>query len=376
MDTLVNLNKNITLSNKLQFIHEVLKRPLPSVDRISVATYDAKTDLLKTFLHSSGTDDPLPRYQAFLADSDSLREIVETHRPRVIHDLSVSAPGGKEHTRRLAEQGYRSSYTLPMYLNDTFFGFVFFDSYRKNAFLEKDLEQLDLFGHLVSLTVITELTTLRTMLATIKAARDITSYRDVELGAHLDRIAHYSRMIARELAPTYRLDDEFIEHIFLFAPLHDIGKIGLPDAILQKAQSLNPQEFEIIKTHAGKGRQIIDTMLEDFGLESLQHIDILKNIAEYHHEAVNGTGYPHGMKGKEIPLEARIIAVADIFDALTSVRPYKEAWSNQEAFTMLRLLSGLQLDRDCVEALIKNRSEIEKIQKQFRETAIVHPSSS
>jgi HD-GYP domain-containing protein (c-di-GMP phosphodiesterase class II) len=122
-----------------------------------------------------------------------------------------------------------------------------------------------------------------------------------------------------------------------------------------------------MKGHAIKGREIIDTILRDFGLESLHHIDVLRNIAEFHHEAINGRGYPHGLVGERIPIEARIIAVADMFDALTSKRPYKEAWPNEVAFNLLKELAGVRLDRDCVEALIQNRSDIEKIQIRFKE---------
>lgn len=200
-----------------------------------------------------------------------------------------------------------------------------------------------------------------------QVARDIAAFRDSELGAHLDRIAHYARLIAKELAETHHFDDEFIEHVFLFSPLHDIGKIGMPDSILQKAGGLSPEEFERMKTHTEKGRQIIDTMMRDFGLDSVHHIEILRNIAEYHHEAVNGMGYPHGIQGEAIPIEARIIAVADIFDALTNLRPYKKAWSNDTAFALLRQLAGRRLDRDCVEALIRNTVEIEQIQQWFRD---------
>jgi len=169
------------------------------------------------------------------------------------------------------------------------------------------------------------------------------------------------------MAEPYHLDDEFIEHIFLFAPLHDIGKIGVPDTILRKPAKLTEEEFELMKSHTQNGRQMIDTMLKDFGLDSFQHIDVMRNIAEYHHETLDGRGYPHGMKGSEIPIESKIIAVADIFDALTSHRPYKTAWTNEEAFAMLRQLAGIQLDRDCVNALIKNAGGVEEIQKRFRE---------
>jgi HD-GYP domain-containing protein (c-di-GMP phosphodiesterase class II) len=366
-DVLKELNKNITLSEKLESIHKVLKVRFPFIDRIAVAVYDAKTDLLKTFSHSSGPQAPLVRYEAKMGESHSLMEILETGMPRVINDLTVFGPPEREHTQRIAAQGYVSSYTMPMYINGTFFGFVFFNSREKNSLEPEVLHYLDVFGHLVSLTIINDLMTIRTMLATVKAARDISAHRDMETGAHLDRMSHYARLIAKELAEPYHLDDEFIEHIFLFAPLHDIGKIGVPDTILRKPAKLTEEEFELMKSHTQKGRQMIDTMLKDFGLDSFQHIDIMRNIAEYHHETLDGQGYPHGMKDGEIPIESRIIAVADIFDALTSHRPYKTAWTNEEAFAMLRQLAGMQLDRDCVNALIKNAGRVEEIQKRFRE---------
>ena len=125
-----------------------------------------------------------------------------------------------------------------------------------------------------------------------------------------------------------------------------------------------------MRTHAHKGREIIDSMLLDHGLDSFENINILLNIAEYHHEAVNGTGYPHGLTGNQIPLEARIVAVADVFDALTSKRPYKEAWSNHDAYAMLQRLAGGQLDKECVDALIANKEQVETIQHEFAEDEI------
>ena len=116
-----------------------------------------------------------------------------------------------------------------------------------------------------------------------------------------------------------------------------------------------------------KGRRIVDEILSNFGLEGIAHINILRNIAEFHHEAVNGSGYPSGKTRDEIPLEARIVAVADIFDALTSKRPYKEAWPNEDAFASLKKLAGEKLDQDCVAALIENIAEVEQIQAHFQE---------
>jgi HD-GYP domain-containing protein (c-di-GMP phosphodiesterase class II) len=369
-DILKELNKNIRLSEKLESIHKVLKDRFHFIDRVAVAVYDAKTDLLKTFSHSSGPRAPLVHYEARMGESRSLMEILESGSPRVINDLSVFDPPQHEHTKRIAAQGYVSSYTIPMYVNDAFFGFVFFNSHEKNAFGPDALRHLDVFGHLISLTVLNDLMTIRTMLATVKAVRDITATRDLETGAHLDRMAHYARLIAKGLADQYHFDDEFIEHIFLFAPMHDIGKIGVPDAVLRKKDKLTAEEFELMKAHAENGRRLVDAMLKDFGLESFQHIDVMRNIAEYHHETMDGQGYPRGMKGETIPIESRIIAVADVFDALTSRRPYKMAWTNEEAFAMLRRLAGKQLDPDCVEALIRSADRLVEIQTLFHE----HPA--
>jgi len=177
----------------------------------------------------------------------------------------------------------------------------------------------------------------------------------------------YSRLIAKALVDKHDLDDEYIEHVFMFAPLHDIGKIAIPDSILMKPAQLDDDESQIMRTHSKKGREMINEIINNFGLDSINQLNILRNIAEYHHEAVNGTGYPYGKTSKDIPLEARIVAVADVFDALTSRRPYKEAWSNDEAFASLQQLADQKLDHDCVKALIEHREEVEQIQQRFKE---------
>lgn len=365
-DTLDALNRSAPLSDKLKSLHETLHSRFPFIDRISVVLYDSKTDDLKTFIHSSGGSSPLVLYEAKLSNARSLRQILKTGAPRVVNDLSIFGNGTQEHTRRIAAQGYGASYTLPMYLNGEFFGFVFFNSYQKNVFNAETLHFLHVFAHLISLVVINEFSAVRTMIATVQAAREIANLRDTETGAHLDRMSRYARIVARELAPKYAFNDEYVEYVFLFSPLHDIGKIGIPDSILLKPGLLDMNEREIMKTHTGKGRQVIDRMLVDFGIES-EYVSILRNIAEHHHETLDGKGYPQGLSGDRIPMESRIVAVADVFDALTSRRPYKEAWSIDDAIGELRKLAGNKLDPDCVEALIGNRSQLEQIRNQFKE---------
>lgn len=365
-DVFAALNGKLPLPEKIEFVHGLLKERFGFIDRISVAIYEAKTDLLKTFLHSSGGESPLSLYSAKLADLSSLQEILAVGRPRIVNDLDVFSNGHAEHTRRIAAQKYGSSYTLPMYLNGEFFGFLFFNSYQKNVFDETVLHYLDMVGHLLSLLVIHELATTRSLVGTVKTATDMAQHRDFETGAHLDRMSNYARLVAKEVAKKYQLDDDLVEHIFLFSPLHDIGKIGIPDSILLKPAKLTEEEFETMKAHTVKGGEIIDNMLENLGLNGLPHVEILRNIALHHHEAINGSGY-NGLKDAEIPIEAKIVAVADVFDALTSTRPYKEAWSNDRAFELLQSMAGSKFDRDCVAALVNCRAEIESIQQRFTE---------
>ena len=366
-DTLQQLNKNIPLGEKLASVHKAIKKQFAAVDRIAVAIYDEKTDLLKTYIHSSGGESPLEHYQSPLANSPSLLQIIEQRKPRVVNDLSIFAQGTQEHTQRIQEQGYASSYTMPMFLNDNFFGFVFFNSAHYDAFPQSVLHYFDVIGHLISLLIINEQTSMRTLLATVKTAHDMTHYRDIETGTHIDRMSRYARLIAIHIADRHHLDDEYIENVFLFSPLHDLGKIAISDDILKKRGRLSDDELTIMRTHAQKGREIIDSMMADHGLDSFENINILRNIAEYHHEAVNGTGYPNSLKGDQIPLEARIVAVADVFDALTSRRPYKDAWSNHDAYAMLQRLAGEKLDKECVDALIANKDSVEQIQREFAE---------
>ena len=122
-----------------------------------------------------------------------------------------------------------------------------------------------------------------------------------------------------------------------------------------------------MNTHAQKGREIIDEILSSFEFSGQKFADTLRNIAQYHHETMDGMGYPYGLQGEKIPVEARIMAVADIFDALTSARPYKKAWSVDSAFVKLLEMSEHKLDRECVTALIKNRRQVEEIMNRFAE---------
>lgn len=369
-DKLCRLNEQSSISSKLDELHRYIKQQHPAVSRISVVLYDAQTDLLKTFMFSSDEATPIENYQAKLAETPQLKKLLETAEPRVINDLNSLQDQSKQHTQALIDAGYRSSYTLPMIFNGHFFGFIFFNSKQTDVFDELMLTELDMVAHFISLMIYNERSNVRTLLATVKSALDLSHKRDPETGYHLERMSRYTRLIAKKLAAIHNFDDEYVEHIYLFSPLHDLGKITVPDNILLKPGKLTKDEFEVMKTHANDGKKLIDKLLDNYGLSGIGYVDMLKNITKHHHESLDGTGYPAGLAGDHIPIEARIVAVADVFDALTSVRPYKKAWSNEDAINKLREMSGVKLDPECVDALLESMDEVEDIQKAFIENEV------
>lgn len=355
------------LSARLKHIHEDVKGMLPSINRISVALYDLETDVLKTFINSSDDGSPLVHYQAELTKVSSLRDLASSRAPRTINDLTELAKGDSEHTRKILAKGYLSSHTVPIIHNDQFHGFVFFNASERGYFTDVAVHKIAVYAQLVGLLCISEFNAIRTLQAAVKTAREISQYRDEETGSHLVRMANFSRIIALELATSHSLNDEFIEFLFHFAPLHDIGKIAIPDGILLKEGKLTDAERVIMQTHVSKGVEIVDKLINGFKMETLPKISMLKNIVHCHHEAMDGSGYPQGLAGYAIPLEARIVSVADVFDALASKRPYKDAWSNEDTFAFLEKNNPSIFDSECVAALRRGIVHIEEIQKRFHE---------
>ncbi len=353
----------------MEAIHSLVFRKLPFVCRIAVALYDPEEDMVKTFIASDKNRNELKQYQAKLGDCSSLREIVQKKAPRIVTDISIFDDSMQEHNIKIKKSGVTGSYTLPIFSGENFIGFVFFDFTGENYPNDDQLCTLDLYGHLIGSFISQEIFTSKILEAALKTSTDMVHEKDPETGEHVERMARYARLIAQGLArkDEHKIDDEFVEQIFLFSPLHDIGKLGIPDEILQKPAKLSDYEFGIMKTHASKGRDFIDKLIKNFELEGIINGGLLRHIAELHHEAVDRSGYPHGLAGHEIPIEARIIAVADVFDALTSNRPYKKPWSNDKAFEHLRKMSRVKFDSDCVEALIERQEEVESIQLRFSE---------
>ena len=209
---------------------------------------------------------------------------------------------------------------------------------------------------------------------TIVGMANLIEGRDEDTGEHVKRTSWFVDRIARKLDEKgiYRdeIDDEFLENLWKAAPLHDIGKIKVPDAILKKPGKLTDEEFEIMKSHAAQGGQIVYETMD--GIEERQYIEMAHNVAKYHHEKWNGTGYPEGLSGEAIPLCARIMAVADVFDALTSKRCYKPAMSIEEAYQIIEESAGSHFDPVVAEAFLELRPEVEQYLQELKNSDIKH----
>lgn len=360
-----------SLGERLGALHRRLLADVPQVDRIGCALYDPGDDLLKTFVHSTRSGEALRGYEFKLSDSRSLHEMSQSGHLRLLADIPAALSPGTAHSAWVLKEGYRSSMTVPMFGHGVFSGFLFFDSRRLNAFSDTDQRHLLLYANLISLLISGELLSIRALAGSVDVARAFCDLRDFETGTHLDRMSRYARLIAKEMALAKGFTDEFVEHVFLFSPLHDIGKIGIPDHILLKPGPLEGEDREIMRTHVDRGCAVIGKMIDDLSLHHLPDIAILRNIIEFHHEYLDGSGYPKGLRGKDIPIEARIATIADIFDALTSPRPYKPAWSIEKAMEELgRMAAAGQLDSDAVAALRLRSAEARAIRRKYLDAPI------
>ena len=361
----------VSLGDRIFAVHEHVRHSVPQVDRMACALYDPDMDLLKTFVNSTVGGEPLKAYQYKLSNSPSLVAIKESRKPRVIDDIAMSLTSETEHTRWVKSMGYRSSYTVPIYHQNVFEGFLFFDSRQLSAFTPEVIRKLEVYVNLILLMVAHELTTVQALVGSVRVARDFTGLRDEETGSHLDRMSRFSRLIARGLVKSHNLTDEFVEQVFLFSPLHDIGKIGIPDSVLRKPGAFTPEERKVMESHVELGVQMVDRLVRDFSLGAVAGIDVLRNLVGGHHEFLDGSGYPRARCGGQVSLESRIVTVADIFDALTSKRVYKQAWSIDEALDVLdKMVAEGKLDKDCVDALRANKEEARQIVERFGEATV------
>ncbi len=203
----------------------------------------------------------------------------------------------------------------------------------------------------------------------IFAMARLVESRSPETGTHLERMREYCRILGNELSHwdkfAQKVDGEYVALLYLTSPLHDIGKVGIPDHVLLKPGKLTPEEFEIMKEHAVIGGKTLGAAARAY--PEVQMLSMACEIALTHHERYNGTGYPHGLSGENIPLCGRITALADVYDALTSKRVYKDIMSHEEARKIIIEGSGTHFDPDIVDAFLRREDEFIDVARRIQE---------
>lgn len=205
-------------------------------------------------------------------------------------------------------------------------------------------------------------------LATIHALSELVESRDVETGGHIQRTRAYCRVLAMEMKRSSRfngqMDKSFVENIYQAAPLHDIGKFGIPDSILLKPGKLSKKEFEEMKSHVIIGQKTLIKAREKYPGNTFLNMGI--DIARSHHEKWDGSGYPDGLAGEDIPLSARIMALADVYDALRSARPYKKPFSHDDSVNIIKDGAGTHFDPDLVDIFLSIHKRFEAIRDKHQ----------
>lgn len=229
------------------------------------------------------------------------------------------------------------------------------DNYKKELEKEVESKQLEILDNSSKIMTIQN--------NTVIGMANLIESRDGVTGEHIKRTSAYVELLAVEAKKRglYQdvLTDEYIELLVRAAPMHDIGKVVVPDYILNKPGRLTEEEFDVMKNHAREGERIVHSVL--CGIENDEYLDIASNMAAYHHEKWNGGGYPSGKGNEEIPLCARIMAIADVFDALVSVRCYKKAMSLDEAFEIIKQDAGTHFDPVLANIFLEKREEVKAI---------------
>jgi response regulator RpfG family c-di-GMP phosphodiesterase len=193
--------------------------------------------------------------------------------------------------------------------------------------------------------------------------------RDFSTGGHIRRTSDVVDVFAQELMDAgTSLSRKFLHMVVIAAPMHDLGKIAVDDAVLRKKGKYTPEEYEAMKMHAANGAVIVRRVFS--GMDDEELVNVVANVAHFHHEKWNGTGYPLGLKGEEIPIEARIMALADVFDALVSKRYYKDAYSYDEAFKIIEDSIGSHFDPELGRIFLNARPKLEEMYDRFAKETV------
>jgi HD-GYP domain-containing protein (c-di-GMP phosphodiesterase class II) len=358
------------LENFMPRLKRRMERLMPC-DRLAVAFIDGDGEVVAESAALGYDEVHLePGFRQPLSDT-SLGDVAAGGHPRIISDLEYyyRKVHKSEGTELILREGMRSSLTFPIVIRDRCVGFLFASSAERNAYNRSHISRGERILTLLKQHIYFHYVIQQIVAATANAFVKLMERKDNETSLHITRMSRYSHAIARRLAESDPgVTPTMLREILWFAPLHDIGKIGIPDAVLLKPGKLDPEERRIIEGHVSIGVEVVETMDRD--LDRIIRQSLLPtalDIISGHHEKFDGTGYPAGLAGEDIPLAGRITAVADVFDALTSRRPYKDALSVEEALEIMREGRGSHFDPKVFDAFLDTLQEIREVYEENKE---------
>lgn len=368
-----NLNDNSSFTEMLKYIYDSFNTFIPyNYIGISLISDDKKYFQVSYGLADEKIKDITENFRGarWPIKETSLMELINTGKPRIINDL-VEYCAHKpltQYNKAVLEAGIKSSITLPLNVSGEPVGVIFFSSSKKNAYRPEHINLLRTLANSIAISLSQNIYVTDIIYSSILALAKLAETRDGSTGEHMNRMASYARLIAELLYEnsifSNEINFEYVERIERYSPLHDIGKVGIPDNILLKPGKLTDEEYAKIKLHTIYGAEVLkQAEMNTKENKGMFHLGI--EIVEGHHEKWDGSGYPYGKKGMDIPLSARIVAVADVFDALTSVRPYKQALSFDTSLDIISQGRGSHFDPVIVDIFLSNVDRVAKIYNKF-----------
>lgn len=374
IELISNLNKGVSFDGILNYIYSSFSEFIP-YSHIGIALLKDDEKILEA---SYGISDPaldeLPKKLAGIkaeVSKTSLGNIIENGTPRVINDLEKYTKNkDTEYNLILMQHGIKSSITLPLKINQKPVGIIFFSSIYKNTYKQEHISFLEILSDSIAISLNKNIFIDELLYSTLLALAKMAEARDEDTGDHLDRMKKYSVKIAECLLEDHKFEDvitlSFIKNIERFSPMHDIGKVGIRDGILLKPGQLTDEEFAEMKKHTTYGTEVLRIAEGNIKKQSYSMFKMGIEITENHHEKWNGTGYPNKKSGNDIPLSARIVAVADVLDALTSKRPYKKAFPFENSLRLIVEGKGNHFDPTIIDTIIKHKDDIYELFMSFK----------
>ncbi len=365
------INQADTLDDTLKFLFEEFPVFLP-IQWVGVLRTTGKNSEYRLDRKYSITGSDMDENELFNYEGSLFQQAITDVKPFCSCQALAGSISWQDDAfiKRLQQNGMASIFYLPLLSNQLETAVLVLATVQHNAYNADHLEFLSNIasqvGHSFEKTIGME----SLVISTVKGLAKLAESRDPETGDHLFRMSHYSAMVAEELGKTDKyknlINANYVRDILNFAPMHDIGKVGISDSILLKPGKLTDEEFAIMQQHPVIGCEVLKRCEAQMNAVGRSVFQVGIEIAAGHHEKFNGQGYPDKLAGEEIPLSARIVAVADVFDALTSKRPYKDAWPVEQALELLDKESGEHFDPEVVAAFKQALPRVMQLYEQYK----------